>query len=617
MTTDRTATGSTLELGVLDRVFAGFICRLANGGSRSLWLAAAFASAAAANGSVCAELDDLAAGEAVAVARAEGFGEPQDAPWLDPEQWVRELERYDVVTPPGGFAPLVLDACRRLYLHRYWSYESGLGEALLRLAADRCKDLDVQALAAGLERLFPAGKPEDGPDWQRLAAFVAARSSLAVIAGGPGTGKTTTVVKILALLLELHRGKELRIALAAPTGKAAARLIEAVSQALESLALPEEIRAGIPGEAYTLHRLLGYLPGSAGFRHHAGDPLPYDVLVVDESSMVDLPLMAKLVAAVPSRCRLLLLGDSDQLASVEPGSVLGDICHPGYRNRFAPAIHEEYAAVSGTILPNPPVVPAPPLCGSIVTLVKSRRFTESSGIAAVSRLVNEGRGAEALELMNSGSAADISWRELPAAADLATQLLRPLVDGYGEYLATGDPAECLERFGRSRILSPIRHGAYGVQQVNAIAEQALGLRTLRSGTPEWYPYRPVLVTRNDYQLGLANGDVGIALPCEDREGLYAWFPSPAGNCRRFSPLALKSCDTVFSMTVHKSQGSEFDSLLILLPPACGEILTRELIYTAITRGRKRVEIWGSEEIFVAAVDRRIQRSSGLRERLWG
>ncbi|MBT0665693.1 exodeoxyribonuclease V subunit alpha [Geobacter pelophilus] len=613
MTTDR----SLIELAALDRVFADFICRLAGRRHPGLWLGAAFASSAAGNGSICAELGSLAGEVATAAATAAGFGEDQASCLLDAAQWGRELAQYDVVTAPGGFAPLVLDAGNRLYLHRYWGYEQALADRLLAMATESRDGIDDKRLRNELAALFPSSPDATEPDWQRLAAFTAVKRSLTVIAGGPGTGKTTTVVKMLALLLALHQGKELRIAMAAPTGKAAARLMEAVARAMESLSLPEAIRLAIPREAYTLHRLLGYLPGSVSFRHTAENPLLFDVVVVDESSMVDLPLMAKLVAAIKPASRLVLLGDRDQLASVEPGAVLGDICHPYRQNRFSPALHDAYAAVSGITLPDYPAGPVPKLCDSIVTLKKSHRFTESSGIAAVSRLVNEGRGAEALELMKSGDFADITWRELPSPDELPSQLSTVAAQGYGDFLLAEDAASCLDRFGRFRILSPVRQGIYGVQQINTIAERALGLKLRGADGQDWYRYRPVLISRNDYQLGLANGDIGITLNAEAGEGVQVWFPALEGNCRRFSPLVLKGCDTVFAMTVHKSQGSEFDALLVLLPPLPGDVLTRELIYTAITRGRKRVELWGRDQSFIEAVSRRVQRSSGLRERLWG
>jgi exodeoxyribonuclease V alpha subunit len=423
-------------------------------------------------------------------------------------------------------------------------------------------------------------------------------------------------VKILALLLEQAGDRLLHIALAAPTGKAAARLIEAVCAAGNDLSLSDSIRAQIPQEAVTIHRLLRPLPGSVSFRYNAGNPLPFDVVVIDESSMVDLPLMAKLVAAIKPGSRLILLGDRDQLSSVEAGAVLGDICNHDWQNRFSPDFHAGAATIGGLVVSGAPAADAPPLADCVVTLWKSHRFSASSGIAAVSGLVNEGRGREALELMQSGTAGDIIWHELPSPDELPHRLKPVISEGYGPYLAETDPLTCLDRFGTFRIVTPIRQGPYGVQEVNAVTERILGLKKKVSGH-DWYLYRPVMVSRNDYQLGLANGDTGLALPGENGEGMTVCFPTAVGGIRRFSTLALQSCDTVFTMTIHKSQGSEFDALLILLPPGCGEIMTRELLYTALTRGRKRVEIWGDSSSFIAGAARRTERNSGLRERLWG
>ncbi len=605
------------EPGYLDRAFADFISRLAGDDSQSLWLAAALLSAATGRGSVCVDLPLMAGESAAAAARGACLADGPESPWRDAAAWSAELRRHAPVTYPGGFAPLVLDGSGRLYLHRYWSYECGLAETLLELAATVRGDLDEDLLRAGLDRLFPPLYPDAAPDWQRLAACLAVSRSLVVIAGGPGTGKTTTVVRVLALLLEQAKGQPLRIALAAPTGKAASRLREAIMAARERLPVAPELSSLMPGEAITLHRLLGTLPGSVTFRHNRENPLPFDVVVVDEASMIDLPLMTRLVEALPTGCRLILLGDRDQLASVEAGAVLGDICNSEWLDVFSPAGHSLFARVGGVTLQSPPLSGAPQLCDAVINLTTSHRFGPASGIAEVSRLVNEGRGVEALCLLREGMHSDIAWHDLPSPGDLLVRLRERLVEGYGGFLAEDDPGACLAMFGRFRLLCPLRQGPYGVVAVNAMAERALRLGGHHSGGLFWYKHRPVLVTGNDYQLRLSNGDIGVALPGDGGEVLAAWFPAADGGVRQISPLRLSSCETVFAMTVHKSQGSEFDSLLLLLPDGAPELLTRELVYTAITRARKKVEIWGSEAAFTGAVSRQVRRSSGLRERLWG
>jgi exodeoxyribonuclease V alpha subunit len=366
-----------------------------------------------------------------------------------------------------------------------------------------------------------------------------------------------------------------------------------------------------------VHRLLGSVYGSGTFRHNSGNLLPFDVVVVDEASMIDMPLMARLIAALSSGCRLIMLGDPDQLASVEAGAVLGDICNPEWMDAVTPAGHSFLAKFGEVTFGHPLLAEAPPLCDAVVNLKKSYRFGPSSGIAAVSRLVNEGRGEEALLLMRKGGYPDIAWKALPSPGDLAVSLRDRLLNGYGGFLSADDPAECLAMLGTFRILSPLRKGPYGVVAINAVAESALCLRGRHPGGLLWYKHRPVLITGNDYQLRLSNGDIGVALPGGSGEELTVWFPAPDGSVRQIAPQRLSSCETVFAMTVHKSQGSEFDSLLLLFPDAVPDILTRELVYTAITRARKKVEIWGSETAFIAAVSRKVCRSSGLGERLWG
>lgn len=639
MADNRVREAVSIELGSLDRAFAAFVCRLAGGGSRALWLAAALASRATADGSVCLDLQVVAGEAAEAAARtaaipaslpggseagpeAKGAGQlafdwstaEKGEPWQDAGEWGEELRHFGVVGAPGETAPLVLDQSSRLYLNRYWRYEKDLADRLRERAATMHPDLDPAGLCRGLDLLFPPQGQDNGPDWQRVAAWLAVTRSLTVIAGGPGTGKTTTVVKVLALLSEMAGERPLRIALAAPTGKAAGRLKEAVSQARERLCLATETAARIPAEASTIHRLLGAVPGSVSFRHHGGNPLPFDVVVVDEASMVDLPLMAKLLDALAPECRLVLLGDRDQLASVEAGAVLGDICHPAFLERFSPAAAAS-AASAGITLPAATVA-VPPLCDAVVTLKTSHRFAAASGIGSLSRLVNDGDGEAALELMRAGRHGDIGWRDLPPPAGLAAALKERLTDGYRDYLAATDPAACLERFSAFRLLSPFRQGPYGVAALNSLAERSLGLAGRHGAGSPWYPHRPLLVTRNDHQLRLFNGDIGVIAAGPAGEGVAAWFPASDGGVRNISPLRLPPHETVFAMTVHKSQGSEFDTLLLLLPPGAPELLTRELVYTAITRAKRRVEIWGDPEAFVAAVSRRVSRSSGLRERLW-
>ncbi len=468
-----------------------------------------------------------------------------------------------------------------------------------------------------MDRLFPPGG-QAGPDWQKAAALIGALKPFCVITGGPGTGKTTTVAKILALLLELHSAAFLRIFLAAPTGKAAARLQESLARAKKDLPVAEALKERFPAEAYTLHRLLGVLPEGGGFRHGADNPLAADAVIVDEASMVDLALLARLTAALPAGARLILLGDQDQLASVEAGAVLGDICDTGRTQGFSPSLVQVLQDVleEKTVWP----VEESPVRGlrdCIVPLRRNYRFGADSGIGAVSRLVNAGEADAALDRIREGGGEDIGWRELPPPENLVRSLRKAVREGFSPYLKQQDPEGVFEHLQAFRILCALREGPYGVQGLNFLVEQQLRRDGLIRPEGRWYPGRPILITQNDYTLRLFNGDVGVILPDPgaDQE-LRAWFPGEKGQWRKFPPRRLPAHETVYALTVHKSQGSEFDRVLLILPDRDNPVLTRELIYTGITRARKRVEVWGREGVFRSAVARRIRRSSGLREALW-
>jgi exodeoxyribonuclease V alpha subunit len=588
----------TAEYREIDRVFAEFLCRLAGGGDDTLRRVAFDVSRATGEGHICLDL-------------AEAYGEgASHAATL--------LSGSNVVGTPGEVAPLILDREMRVYLYRYWKYEQQLAGALRAMASEHAEGMDLPLLKDGIARLF--GPAEGGgPDWQRIAAAAALHSRFTVVSGGPGTGKTTTVVKIIALLLEQARGTRCHIALAAPTGKAAARLRESIRTAGERLRGKTEVLDGIPGDVSTIHRLLGVIPGSCRFRHDADNPLPHDVVVVDEASMVALPLMAKLVAALPRHARLILLGDRDQLASVEPGAVLGDICRRGGAHCFSP----EFRAYLGEVTGSSPECVAggeslSPLADSLVVLRKNYRFGSVGAIGVISRAVNEGDAGAVLRELHGQGAGDVVRKDVPPAESLAAALEESVLEGYRDCLDKEDPAEALASFDRFRILCAVRRGSHGVSGVNRAVEGILASHRLISPDRTWYRGRPVMVTVNDYAVRLFNGDIGIALPDPERpDALAVFFPAEQGGVRKVSPLRLPQHETVFAMTVHKSQGSEFDRLLLVMPPADSRVITRELLYTGITRARESVVLWCGEESLRAAVCRRIDRRSGLEQALWG
>jgi exodeoxyribonuclease V alpha subunit len=550
-------------------------------------------------------------------------------------------EPVETAAGAHGEQPLVLDG-HRLYLRRYWRSErriaTTLAQRMARVEQWR-EELESSAVRGWLDALF--GAPDPTETWQRLACAMAAGSGFSVITGGPGTGKTTTVVRLLALLQGLRRDAEqrpLRIRMAAPTGKAAARLNASVAGAVHGLPLPDEpLRATIPSEVTTLHRLLGVRPGSRRFRHDADNPLPLDVLVVDEASMIDVELMAATLAALPSRARLILLGDRDQLASVEAGAVLGELCQRAEGGHYTPATAEWLEAVSGETVPESlRDTDGRALDQHVVMLRHSHRFDADSGIGRLATAANAGDDATAGTLLVTGQHADLHHQPLRGPGDTALETL--VEDGYRPYLEavaarpapTAPAAEhddwarrVLAAHGRFQLLAALRRGPWGIEGLNRRIAAGLAATGLIETSALWYPGRPVMVTRNDYDLGLINGDIGITLPLPDadqprRTTLRVAFPAADGGeaVRWILPARLDNVETVFAMTVHKAQGSEFDHAALLLPDRPNPILTRELIYTAITRARSRFTLLDpGHGVLAAGLAARVNRSAGLHQHL--
>ncbi len=542
--------------------------------------------------------------------------------------------------------PLVLDAQGgRLYLARYWQYEQQVARGL----AGRARRIDAHAwpdeLGRMLLELFP-GTDADGVDRQRLAAFAALRNRLTVIIGGPGTGKTYTVARILALLLAAHDGEQpLVVRLAAPTGKAAMRLVESMRCARDELDLSEAVKSGIPDSASTIERLLGYRPGSPYFRHNASNPLAADVLIVDEASMIDLPRMAKMIDALADNTRLILLGDMNQLASVEAGCVLGDICRAAGVDSFSSAVKHEYEAVTGFAVQESDLAwdGRGGLGDSVVELCFNHRFAARGSVAGLSNAVCRAGTREAVEsawrmLTGCRSGADtLRWFDpgegiVDKDGDPLPEFSSAVMDGFGAYLAADTPEQAFVALEKFRVLCALRSGPCGVRQINRVvelilagnnrdADRSLPFNRLSPGG-RFYNRRVIMITRNDYQLGLFNGDVGIVFEEALNDGRVrtsVCFQTRARDgrpgIRRVLPGMLPEHETAFAMTIHKSQGSEFGKVLVVMPRFQVPVVTRELLYTAITRARHAVDLWCGEDVFKAAVARRTERSSGLFEAL--
>jgi exodeoxyribonuclease V alpha subunit len=493
-------------------------------------------------------------------------------------------------------------------------------------------------LARRIDRLFgplrnPREEDKSEVHWQSVAAALAARSAFGVISGGPGTGKTTTVVQLLGLLqdIALEQGQRLRINLAAPTGKAAARLTASIGDAVAKL--PEALRDGIPTDVTTLHRLLGSRPHTRHFVHNASNPLHVDLLVVDEASMIDLEMMAALLSALPDTARLILIGDKDQLASVEAGSVLGDICRHAEGNVYQPETIQWIAANTGYNLKEFSGT-GTQLDQQIAILRKSYRFDQNSGIGALARAVNAGDSARVTAVWQQG------FDDLESVAVASTDdqaFTRLVLDGtpsdhpvgYRAYLQCVQAGlrdheseaawlqAVLDAFGRFQLLSPLRKGPWGVEGLNQKVSQILFKSGLISRQEGWYAGRPVMITRNNYTLGLMNGDIGIVLPFAEKDDsgpqtLRVVFPMADGSFKNVLPSRLNDVETVYAMTVHKSQGSEFDHAAMVLPESVTPVLTRELVYTGVTRARRCFTLVGPIlDILSQAVQQCTHRASGL------
>jgi exodeoxyribonuclease V alpha subunit len=590
---------------------ADVVCRIGRDVDEQVRLALALTVRALRNGSVCIDLQSV---HTTAFDEAEAVIDISSLPWPEPEKWIAACKASPLVTDgadkPGG-RPLRLVG-GLLYLERYWQQEEVVRVQLQGRFAAPAPDIDQSRLAAALPRLFDHQGLEPGEaDRQELAVAVSALGRVSVLAGGPGTGKTTTVARLLALLRD-QPGPALRIALAAPTGKAAARLEEAVRAAAAQLEPEDQHRLG-DLTASTLHRLLGWLPSNRSrFRHDATNQLPHDVVIVDEMSMVSLTLMARLLEAVRPSARLVLVGDPDQLSSVEAGAVLADVARaPG-----TPDVDLGKRLVELGLVTDPETAPV----HGVVQLMHTWRF--GGAIETLARAIRAADAEAAVAVLRSG-ASDVLFREIDlettptdassrALAGMAAQV-RTTGVAMLEAARSGDVAGALAALDRHRVLCAHRRGPYGVLRWGQEVERWLVDAIPGYGEDgEWYLGRPLLITTNDYEMSLYNGDTGVIVQTPD--GVRAAFARGAA-AKLFPPVRLDAIQTVYAMTVHRAQGSQFDSVSFVLPPPDSPLLTRELLYTAVTRARRHVLIIGSEEAIRRAIQRPANRASGLRHRL--
>jgi exodeoxyribonuclease V alpha subunit len=645
------------QLQAIDVALADFLWQQSPGGDPRLYLAAALVSAHLAHGHPCLDLAQLGKTAQRILLRGQETAAPDGSSDPSPPDllatlnaitladWRQITADNDLIGSGSGNTPLVRHG-DRLYLRRYWHYE----REVWRAVQTRINSSDPPPSAATIAPLLKALFPHviAGGEWQPIACALAARQRFAIITGGPGSGKTTTVVRLLALLQGIalqQRGRPWQIQLAAPTGKAAARLNSAIASAIANLPLTEDhhhgaaIRAAIPHQVTTLHRLLGSRGKGHHFHHHAANPLPLDLLVIDEASMIDIEMMAAVVAALPQQARLILIGDKDQLASVEAGALLGELCQRAERGHYTPAVAAWLREASGYTLPSTLTdTNGTPLDQAIVMLRHSFRFSGDSAIGHLASAINHGHYQRASELCRQPPA-DL---RLITGAGLQPQMRQLILGqlndtpGYAAYLrqihhhrpAREAPqaefdqwaATIFDHHGRFQLLTPLRGNRWGVEAINRLIERWLAEAQLIDPRQTWYSGRPIIITRNNYPLGLMNGDIGILLTLPDDCGNWQQRVAFRDNdtIRWIHPARLQGVETVYALTVHKSQGSEFDHLALILPDTTTPLLNRELLYTAITRARQQITLInaGDETTLSEAIRRRVVRNSGLLSHNW-
>lgn len=656
-----------VKAGVLRELDAAFACFLIDQTPEAPPLAvvlAALCSAQSGHGHVCLTLPELAADPVATLALGSSDLRREDVRALvdvlsdqGTLAFYQALDQAAFVSDGSGTEPLVRQG-PRLYLRRYSQAESRVRAAIFqRLAPDEGHDYAPERVRGWLDALFTEGSDTE-LDWQKIACANALDQAFGVIAGGPGTGKTTTVVKLLALLqgMALHGGDStgpgLRLRLAAPTGKAAARLSASISGALHPLqdqaqAFMQAALSMIPTTVVTVHRLLGSRPGTRRFRYHAGNRLPVDVLVIDEASMLDIEMLDAVLAALPDQARLILLGDKDQLASVEAGAVLGELCRRASAGHYTPQRCARLEALSGQrIGPCWQDEAGTPLDQAVIMLRHSYRFDAHSGIGRLALAVNQG-DLGALRTVRDAAYTDLGFLTLSGVTDKrfdalltagvlpggsgvsqglgyqdylrAMQETRPEI-GCGQESLDAWAEQVLRAHGRFQVLCALREGPWGASGLNQRIERDLHGAGLIQAGPHWYPGRPVLVVRNHYDLGLSNGDMGVALEVPDPQAptrtlIRVAFSRMDGlpGVRWVLPSRLPEVETVYALTVHKSQGSEFERVVLVLPEQSSPILTRELLYTGMTRARASLIVVsaGAQAVFDEAVRAQVRRASGL------
>ncbi|MCK4710394.1 MAG: exodeoxyribonuclease V subunit alpha, partial [Gammaproteobacteria bacterium] len=520
-------------------------------------------------------------------------------------QLLEQINSSPVVGSGDDKKPLIVENTK-LYLNRYYYNEKNIADSLLAMTQTSNTEIDLTSVT----KLF--GQTA-GVDYQKLAAIISNKHQLSIISGGPGTGKTWTVSKILALFIQQQNAEQkLNIKLAAPTGKAAARLSESIQKLRAQMDLDEAIKSQIPDEAVTLHRLLGIHRFTHRPRYHKQNPLPCDLLVLDEASMIDQQMMAAICSALPATCKLILLGDKDQLSSVEAGSVFADLCGGLQQTEFNKQQQSWIKQLIDYDLPLHQSNYA--LSDHVVVLQKSHRFDEFAGIGLLAKSINQGDAESCIkQLKTTDLFSIISWCQ-PTENELPNKLKQQATTTYMPMMQAESIAHAFKLFHQYQILCAVWNGATGVDTINSQIESYVKIKQGLESHTEFYKGKPLMMTSNVYQYDIHNGDIGIIWPDEQGQ-LKIYFEQAQGEYRSLSLSQCPQHKSAYAMTVHKSQGSEFNHILLILPNTETAVATRELLYTGITRAAESVEIWGSEGIIRSSIQQKTLRVAGLMERL--
>ncbi|MFP4460099.1 MAG: exodeoxyribonuclease V subunit alpha [Candidatus Zixiibacteriota bacterium] len=617
-------------LNSIDLHFADFICNLADKNAKDdgydiIWHIAALLSNKISSGDICLMLKDIENSKIsdnvyINDYDTDHISDNYRFPSIIEIQ--KALDDTGIVSAPDGFAPLIIDSSVRLYMQKYYYYETKIIEKLSHIINSKPLDFDEGFAKSILDRLYP-DTSQDGLNWQKIGTALSILRQFIVITGGPGTGKTTTAARAMAFLIAMYRnsGQNAKIAICAPTGKAARRLSDSIGQQVEGIDIDEDIKEMIPREAKTLHRLLGAKWFSSFYRHDADNPLPYNIIIVDESSMVDMPLFAKLLDAIPKNGKLIMLGDKDQLASVEAGHIFGAVCDRPNLDRYSSDTAQKLENLIGEKV-KISEKDRPKLEDSIVFLKKNWRFKGGGDIGKLASSIRDGEKDNIMKIMMAEKFPDIEFVYDKSQNEITDYIAHRFSDNFLEMNHINSIEEAASEIDNFSILCALKHGPFGAERIDervkAFVKHKLGI----SKNAEYFNGMPIMILKNDPSKSLYNGDIGIVKYSQSKprnisndKELRFHIRLKEKEYRNYLIHQLPEHTSCYAMTIHKSQGSEFKEIAVILPDKPSPILTKELFYTAISRAKEKVYIFGKKEIIADMIGLKIKRESGLKERL--